>query len=445
MMKWFLHIIQANRNNNQSLLQDWHRQHIGPEKQQPTMSTATENWPIHPWSKNRKASGCQKMILQEWLRNMETYMHTTQHGMSDISWWTYETNYKTFWVSETDHWDAVQECWRQLENLHASNSQSFHTPISMECWISTKGPMKQITKPFGCQRQIVGVQWKMKSLGHLQHETAFRVQSKLVWVAVVATYETARCGVSETDLLRCGVRMLEKTWKLTWSFPTASLTHEKHWILMGKLKQQPTTATVQREREREREGGREGEREREIPKDSERVSESNALHWLTHEKTGLAWLVKFKHQSILAVIWLQIVASKKWMGVRVWERVSNATQQSSPTAQLTHEKNGVCKECESFFMTRSLSKFQRKLARMTSRIWQRWGIFWNKKVGESCFEALVSITRSFKVQTATAFLNVHPRNGPVLGGNMWFPFRSKTQCLKPDSFNSSQTSAMRRR
>ena len=160
---------------------------------------ATENWPMQPWSKNRKASGCQKMILQEWLRNMETCMHTTQHGMSDISWWTYETNYKTFWVSETDHWDAVQECWRQLENLHASNSQSFHTPISMECWISTKGLMKQITKPCGCQRLLVGVQWKMKSFGHLQHETAFRVQSKLVWVAVVATYETARCGVSETD------------------------------------------------------------------------------------------------------------------------------------------------------------------------------------------------------------------------------------------------------
>ena len=158
MMKWFLHIIQANRKNNQSLLQDWHRQHIGPEKQQPTMSTTTEDWPIQPWSKkNRKASGCQKMILQEWLRNMETYMHTTQHGMSDISWWTHETAnrkafvmmgcstrmpettwkltciqqsiipypyqcgmpnlyqrthetiYKTFWVSETDCWGAMKD------------------------------------------------------------------------------------------------------------------------------------------------------------------------------------------------------------------------------------------------------------------------------------------------------------------------------------------------
>ena len=138
----------------------------------------------------------------------------------------------------------------------------------------------------------------------------------------------------------------------------------------------------ERERERERERRREGEREREIPKDSERVSESNALHWLTHEKTGLVWLVKFKHQSILAVIWLQIVASKKWMGVRVWERVSNATQQSSPTAQLTHEKHGVCKRMrillyDSFAFQISAQACANDVKDLTPL-----SIIWNKKVGE---------------------------------------------------------------
>ena len=177
MMKWFLHIIQSNRNNNQSLLQDWHRQHIGPEKQQPTMSTATENWSIHPWSKKQKGSGLSEndfarmvenygdlhaynpawnvryFLMNPWnseqksicVRNRslgcgprmpETSWKLTcipqsiipypyQCGMSNLYQRTHETNYKPFWMSETDCWGAMKD--GKLWTLTTWNS--FSSPI----------------------------------------------------------------------------------------------------------------------------------------------------------------------------------------------------------------------------------------------------------------------------------------------------------------------------